>query len=88
MSINVNDIPLCEGDMILYDLYQYGPEITIYGIVDCIVSDDTIDMKWIDPRYEHEAWYQGNWKVSSEYIVEIVNTLAPKLPIIHDIKTM
>jgi hypothetical protein len=78
--VDVGDVPLCEGDLILYDIYMFGWE-----------DEDSPDryargrIVRIDAASICVRWLSGDntgssSNVSHEYVREITAGLAPKVP--------
>jgi hypothetical protein len=83
MSYHANDVPLCVGDVVLYDMYMYGvdvgePDRYVRGRIKQIRDVEAeLQMVWLTGRLAGDTCY-----VTIEYVLEVLEGLAPNVPVI------
>jgi hypothetical protein len=76
------DVPLCIDDLVLYDLYMYGIGVddpNRYPIVRILHINHCISVYFVTGIFVGETW-----SVSADYVVQVVNGMAPLVPKIHE----
>lgn len=84
----INDIPISVGDVVACDFNMYGITDTLICTITEIQPhsikikiNNTDEQYW---RYRDTKWFYGEWRVTSEYIVEVIEHIAPKVPEINE----
>ena len=82
MAVDVNDVPLCQGDLVIVDLDSYGVTAFVEGRIVSVHADggQFVSVAWDDDEQRHQTWHDDVWKIDPSYITSIVVGLAPLVP--------
>ena len=81
-AYDVDDMPLCEGDLIMFDMYMYGvdednPNRYVQGRI-IRIEAASLCVLWLTGEY-----IGSSWNVSHEYVQAVIDGIAPKVPTIR-----